>query len=159
MSKRLASGRECGRDKAQSDVAQASSQRVSERLSDIHWEAQSNSAIQGSTRQPSGFMVRSSPARQSTSVLSVVQWLSDAVTLMFGGGSHDGAFGYTIGSFRGTPRTPNWPHPRTVGRLDVSDINYFHPPCFRTPHFPKLIIRRCPDFGNQLRKNCWRGIL
>ena len=21
-------------------------------------------------------------------------------------------------------------HPRTVGRLDVSDINYFHPPCF-----------------------------
>ena len=76
---RLASGRECGRDKAQSDWpkrALGESRKGCLTCTGV----QPNSAIQAGTRQRSGFMVRSSPAKQSTSVLSVVQWLPDAVT-------------------------------------------------------------------------------
>ena len=51
-------------------------------------------------------------------------------------------------SFRGTPRTPNWPHPRTVGRLDVSallpetplsEINYSPLPRFRKLITEKIV--------------------
>ena len=45
-------------------------------------------------------------------------------------------------SFRGTPRTPNWPHPGTVGRLNVFNINFF--PSALLPETPLSEINYTP---------------